>query len=184
VPASTRDHRRAVAYQLGQPLVRLHNIGLPEQAIGELLKMWHEGLVHQLVNYPADLRIERWLRENYPGLNEPQEASIRYSLGENRKMLARSTQGFTAPKVYDASATMNAAFARYMARLYQDEKMAGRFQRSAYWAEGMRLADDIWSTEDLGHKSDVESAREWAKLFGIDGWFEWRHADLVQAVKR
>jgi hypothetical protein len=164
-------------------LVHLHNAGLPDHAIIELLGMWHEGLVYQLVNYPADLRIEKWLRDNYPELRDPQERSIRYAIGENRKVLKTSTKSFTPTLVYDASATMNAAYARYMANLYRDEKLASRFRHSGYWAEGKTLADEIWSTEDQGYKSDVDSAKVWAFLIGIDGWLEWKRAQEIRVTK-
>lgn len=184
VPISNRQHRRAVAQEIEEDLMRLHGQGLSEEALGELLTMWHEGLVRQLTNYPADMRIERWLKSNYPGLDEPQERSIRHQLRENEQVLGRSVKDFTPSKVYDASASMNAGFAQYMSLLYEDNHLGGPHSRTPYWDTGRRLAEQVWSSKDAGYAGDVGSAQEWAQLFGVDGWLEWKHVNDLKYLKR
>jgi len=160
--------------------MRLHRLGVPKQGINELLTMWHEDLIRQLTNYPADMRIERWLKESYAGLAEVQEQSIRKQLRENEQVLTERISDFTPAKVYKASVTMNAVFARFRSLLYQDESPVWPYRRTPYWDSGYPPADEIWESGDAGYKSDVEAAKEWASYFDLEGWFEWKRVDEIE----
>jgi len=174
VPVGNTQHRRRAAEEFQFELLRLQGSGLPENALAELLTMWHHGLIRQLTSYPADFRIERWLKERYRDLAEAQKESILHQLSENDKVLMTQARELTPSKVYDTSATMNASFAAYMSRFYEDASLADLYRHSAYWDVGRRLADDISFSGDGGYKSDVRSAKEWARLFRVEEWFEWR----------
>lgn len=180
VPMSAHSHFRRSVQELEDDAVRLHGIGVPEHAIGELFTMYHQGLIFQVVNFPADMRIERWLRENYPGLGEPQEHSIRQQLIENEQPLRRQVKELTPTKVYKASATMNTAYARFMELMYEDDSMAVPYRRTPYWQQGIELSQEIWLTPDAGYRGDVQSAKEWARLFGVEDWFEWKSATALR----
>lgn len=174
VPVTTTEHRAGLAKEGSQLLARLHRAGMPESALGRLLNMWLEGIVRQVWNFPADMRIERWLKGNYPGLASLQETALRGQVEENQRTLPNSIKEMTPAKVYHASNVMNSAYARYISRLLESRQVFSVYRRSDFGDAGRRLADEIWDSEDRGYFSDVEDATRWAEILGIEEWFEWR----------
>jgi hypothetical protein len=183
VATSNVGHRRAAAESMQGHLVRQYVSGLPEGALGELLSMWHSGVVTQITNYPADFRIERWLHEEYPMLDDAQRASLRDQLRDNEKVLRSPVRRFTPRLVFDACAAMNAGLARYLSLMYEDSRLAGRYAYSEFWKRGCDLADSVWSTPNRGYTGDVETSKGWSRLFGLDGWYEWKHIDEVRLAE-
>ena len=45
---------------------------MDEQAAREMLTIWHQGMVNQVVNLNVDYRIESWLCREYPGIRHNQ----------------------------------------------------------------------------------------------------------------
>jgi hypothetical protein len=142
--------------------------------------MWVGGLVTQVTNYPADMRIERWLRTDYPALSEVQEMSLRDQLRENEMVLKPRVRGFTPPRVYTASATMNAGLAHYLSRLYESKRLAGPYESSDYWSQGWQLGELVWTSDDRGYIGDASTSSDWAKTFGLERWFEWKKLEDVR----
>ena len=89
--------------------------GLSPEHLGQLVAIWHDGIVRQFCNIPVDMRIERWLYEEYSGLCTLQRTALRQQARENAKVLRRRVRTFTPEKVYHANAVMNAAYSAYLA---------------------------------------------------------------------
>ncbi len=149
--------------------------GVTREAYAKIQRNWHNGTMMQLANYPADMRIERWLKENYPALADVQLDSIRFIVEDSRKIgRDRTLTVLTPQKVYRAVIAMNAAYNKYMSYLFQDPQLIAGYDTLRHWEEGGKLADEIWYTPDTGHAGDVEETKKWAELFMLEKWFEWK----------
>ncbi|MBI3413004.1 MAG: hypothetical protein HY051_02920 [Candidatus Aenigmarchaeota archaeon] len=173
LPTVTNEQRRSVGYELKDHLFRLADRGMPEEALGHVLKMWHDGVVRQVNNMPVDMRIERWMYESYEGLRPAQRRALRRQVEQNAEGLKPAVQAFTPKKVYDASVTMNSAFASYLGWLLDDRRMRQPYVRTPYYRRGERMARSIWSSPDGGQQQDIETVNRWAEELGVSSWFEW-----------
>lgn len=150
-PKITDEHRERVRYELGDYLLKLARKGMPPEGMDDLLKVWHEGTVRQISNTAVDMRIERWLHEDYDGLRPVQRRMLRRQTKENARGLHRMVKSFTPEKVYHASTTMNSAFASYLGWLLRDRKLRQPYLKTPYCEAGEGLAKLVWETEDEGH---------------------------------
>jgi hypothetical protein len=173
MPAIGREQTREVVYELKEHLLRQERKGMPETLLTYLFEAWHQGLVRQLTNIPVDMRIERRIKENYAGLGSIQRKALKEELRLSYLALKPGVQALTPPKVYDASNSMNSAFAIYLSWLLNDRRLAQPFRNTKYWKTGHKLAEPIWETEDRGHVGDIEAIDAWTGSFGMQDWFEW-----------
>ncbi len=163
-----------MAYELVEDLYRLTRLGLSADRVGVLFRMWHDGAIRQLGNFPVDMRIERWLSDEYPGLRAMQRDALSEQVREGKRTMGSSLREFTPPKVYRASNFMNAAYARYVDRLLRTGSFSA-YGRTDFYRLGRQWADEIWETPDHGYPGDMETIEKWSHALGLDGWWwEWR----------
>lgn len=174
LPGISVRHRRAFVYAIGKDIERFHSLGLPESALGELTSIWHAGIVRQLTNVPADMRIERWLYEEHPGLREYQVSALLEQLGQNTQVLSSQVMELTPKKIYDVSNGLNAAYARYLSFLLSNERLYDPYSKTEFERVGKELADYQWISTDIGYKGDVQAIKRWSRYFGLNSWWEWR----------
>lgn len=182
MPVTTAKHRAKVIHDVGHDLRKLHRLGVPEAGLVELAEFLHVGIVRQVMNYPADMRIERWLRTDYPGLSGLQEEALRGQLQDNLKASSPGVREMTPDRMFRAANVMNAAYARYISLLLHDRKLFSPYRRTQFVSEGRELADEIWLFEDKGYYSDVVDTKRWARQLKLDDWFEWRPLGQVQEM--
>lgn len=166
-------HRGEVARELQGHTRRLAEAGMPMKLVYGLLRRWHDGLVSQVSNYPADMKIERWLWEKHARLREYQELSLRRQLSEQCQAM-RSKAALTPTRVYRASMTMNAAFACYMSYLFENASFLEPYKGTMYCRLGRDLAEGVWSIEDGGYPEDTAQTNRWASILGMAHWFDWK----------
>jgi hypothetical protein len=172
MPYIAEEHRKRAGYDMRDHLLKLARLGLPEYAIGSLLKLWHEGLVGQLFNTHTDMRIERWIREGYEGLHPAQRRALRMTLADNTETLQPKVQAVTPKKSYHAANTLNAALAIYMSWLLEDKRLAQPYRNTPFHKLANELAQSIWNGVDRGHEGDMQTTYEWAERLGMREWFD------------
>jgi hypothetical protein len=159
-----------------QRLSLIHGLG----ALHDFIPLWYESVVFQLTRMTPDIRIERWLHRQYPGLREIQHRALMEQQAKAVSVLDRGIRRMTPRKVYDVSQAMNYAFFKLMGRLMGVD-LKGPYERSLYVLEGEGLAeaaDQDWRDD---HEGDVMLTRQWADSLGLAGWIEWRRLEEVSA---
>lgn len=177
LPAITGEHRRAFVSEFQGEILKLRRQGVPEAALADITAMWHGGIIRQLANVPVDMRIERWLYEDYAGLREQQVPALEEQMRVNRQALAGAVRENTPRKLYYANNAMNAAYARYLAHLLRDSRYFNRYRGTAFDEVCRRLGDELWEAPDRGYAEDMRTIERWSTLFGLDRWWEWRSVD-------
>lgn len=174
LPSVNRAHRRNIVYAIGNDIEKFHRIGLSPDHLSQLVTMWHGGIIRQLTNMPVDMRIERWLYEEHPGLREYQVPALIEQLRENFQVLSSQVKELTPRKVYEASNGLNAAYARYLSLMLAEDGHYSPYVGTPFERVGRELGDYQWMTTDLGYKGDVQAINRWSRYFGTIGWWEWR----------
>jgi hypothetical protein len=106
----TPQGRREVEALLKAPNGILSKMRLPPAAAGNIVDEVFRGAMLQLRSMPIGMRVDRWLRRDYPDLNPLQEASARKQMQDNSQTLGPEIQQMAPEKIYRANVAMNGAF--------------------------------------------------------------------------
>lgn len=144
--------------------------GIPSHAIAGFTKQIYDGLLLQLRSVPTGLRIDAHLSSEYPDLAQQQRAAVLHQLEDNAKTLAPSVSQLIPPKIRRASLAMNATFALFWARTWNDPATVVPYQASGFVHDGQALFDLFLEIpETPAH--DRLLIDSWGKRLDLDGWY-------------
>jgi hypothetical protein len=126
-----------------------------------MLEMWVAGLVLQVVNQPADVRIGRWLYATYPGLRSEQVRALKQDAQVALQGLSPDVERLTSPTVFRLSNAINYAYLSHV----------GRIIRGNYRAEFLD-----WSLYDASQDeglTDLEVVSGWVERSRLGRLFLW-----------
>ncbi len=145
---------------------------LPGERIEKMRIMMVNGLVLQLTNLPVDIRIERYLWENHPGLRTVQERSLRHEVALTHKVLDPLVAKLSPEVDYIASNTMNYAWCKGIAELMGDPSISAPYEGTRYPTLGDQLYRELARQSD-NHRGDRATTNHGAHLLALDDWFHW-----------
>lgn len=138
-------------------------------------------ILHQLQNIPADMRIERWIRENYPGLSEMQNAALQHQAQKRKENISDPViRNEIHPEIHRVIAIMETAFIIYLGWLLKDKALEEPFGTSSSWMLARKLAQGVWESKDQGHIGDRATSDEWARILSLKKMYEWVDASTVK----
>jgi hypothetical protein len=164
-----RHSERAIRLLTADPCVTFDT--MDEQHARELLALYQQGMVIQVVNLNVDYRIESWLYREYPGIRPNQEKSIELQVQMSVAGLTPETKRATPHLVYEGSNAMNYAFLRSVGTML-GQNLVRDYTDSSILTLGKRLAA-VLEEPDTGFDGDVRESNQWAALLGIGDWFDW-----------
>jgi len=177
VPATNSANKRMALEHLKNELMELSKT-IPVNQLGQLTDIWFEGIVTQVTNISEDMRIEKWIFDNYPKLRQVQKTSIDKQMRDNAQALSNRIKNMTPKHIYDANNYMNYAFAYFMGSLLSKNYITP-YKRTPYIELGTKLADLVIETEDHGYKQDIEIIDKWVNMLDLDGWFFWTDFETI-----
>ena len=166
------EARRLAGRKLLPYLEELARLGLPDRAIRQVFDIWHQGIVLQLANAPADLRIEQWLHQEHPALRESQKHSLGNILDRYALMQADPRFIQTPHVIRGANVELNAAVALQYARLFRDQLFADQYPLYITKRAELMLREGL-DAPDLGHEGDRQLTDQWAQRYALKGWYRW-----------
>jgi len=152
---------------------------MDEQHARELLTMWHQGIVSQVVNLNVDYRIESWLYREYPGMRPNQEKSIGLQVQMSVAGLASNVKRDTPHMVYEGSNAVNYAYLRSVG-IMLGQNLVRDYTDAAIVKLGKQLAA-VLEEPDTGFEGDVRESNQWAAMAGIRDWFDWQAFEEMPA---
>jgi len=167
---SGTDEGRQAAGRLLDEHLEKSELKLPPQTVIGLRDRLFDGLMAQLRSVPVGLRLDAWVRNEYPGLRDQQEEATRLQLAENQLVLGPQVKQIAPKLIYEASAGMGAAFAAFWGRTFEDPSIVFPYRVAALLGIGenlLRLVDEI--PEDAAN--DKRLVEAWGDLIGVRGWF-------------
>jgi hypothetical protein len=177
VPASNVENRQIALIKVENEMYRLSK-DIPIEKLSSLFELWFNGIIKQLTNFPVDMRIEQWIFENYPELRKAQKITIDKQIRENVHALSENIKKISPSFIYDASNTMNYAFASFMESLL-DKKYTTPYKRTKYPEVGTKLVKFLKDTQDEGYKHDIDIINNWSNILGLSNWFYWTDFENV-----
>lgn len=171
------ENKHHALSQIGDELLKLTN-KIPMEKLGKIFDLWFYGIIRQVTNIPVDMRIEKWIFDNYPELRESQISTIDRQMKEGAQVLSKRVKDLTPKKLYDASNYINCSFAIAMESLLK-KKYTAPYRNTPYTGLGSELADLVLKSEDRGFNQDIEIINQWTEMLSLKGWYYWRDFEDV-----
>ncbi len=149
--------------QKGLSLDKQVRAGLQEQFLG--------GILQQLRSMPIGLRVDAWIRQTYPSLEEQQKKATVQQLNDNAVSLGPKVRQIAPAKVFRANVGMNAAFALFWSRTWSDPLLAVPYKASGHLATGEELLRR-WDEIPSDPANDKKLIDSWSSHVGLAGWYE------------
>ena len=167
----------AVREQVVSECVELHS-QLPVAKARELGSFIYDGLILQLRSMGPGLLVDRWIRQHCPDLQEAQEQAVASEITNNLGALQPSIRANYPGTVYEASISMNAAYARFGGDLLGKPYLAVPYLSQGYGKKARRLITlAVGDGSPAEEPTDRQIIDSWAQELGISGWYDWSEQD-------
>ncbi len=137
-----------------------------------LIRFLCSGLLSQLRSMPVGLRVDDWIRRDYPELAPPQRKAVDRQLNDNAAGLRPEVQRAMPGEALRASLGMNAAFALYWARALDLPQVVIPYRAAGLEKVGTALLE-IWDRVPSGPEADGALVDGWASFLGMADWYQW-----------
>ncbi len=137
-----------------------------------LVRFLASGLLSQLRSVPVGLRVDAWVRREFPELAALQRKALDKHLNYNAAGLRPEVQRAMPDDALRASLGMNAAFGLFWARLLDLPQFVLPYRAAGYEKLGARLLE-AWDNCPPEPANDCRLVDAWAAVMGISGWYEW-----------
>jgi hypothetical protein len=171
---ATAQNRRRAAEQIAPELITRLGRSVPQNLLLGLFDVWFQGICTQLASFPADLRIEQWIHDRFPGIRDTQRRSLVHEVHRSFPGFAPEVVAITPPTIFRATMAMNAAQAYQVAELYASPELLAPFEVHEFAAQGNLLAEMVLRAPDEGHRSDMAATNAWAEWLNLVGWVGWQ----------
>jgi hypothetical protein len=151
--------------------LRKKGMSYPNEARSKLVDQFFNGIIQQLRSVPIGLRIDSWLQQTYPGLTEQQKKAIDRQLNDNATSLRPDVRQIAPAKILEANLGMNAAYALFWSRTWNDPLLAIPYMSSGNLATGeqlLKLFDEIPNDP----ANDRKLIDAWGSHVGLIGWYD------------
>lgn len=153
--------------------------GMPSPLVEQMSRFLYRGLVGQAASMPLDIRVERDIAAQFPEHAEHQRVYLSRQLTELVEHIDPLLGLLIPTRVYAAASAMNVALATEAADLIGVE-LDPVFHSSPHAPAGLRLRDEVARTKESGCLGDRLLVDRWARVLGLENWYEWRTMDAVQ----
>lgn len=164
VPASTSETLRVARSEIYEEAEYL-----PADLRDEVVDMWIHGLVTQVTSQPIDVRIEEWIRDNYPGLKDEQKRSLRTETRTITASISPDVKHTTPASVFRRSYALNYAYLDHMGDV-MGRSFEGKFRGDR---EVIALGEEVSRVLDNDEISDQELVNRLAEVITMHDWFVW-----------
>jgi hypothetical protein len=167
---SYRGNREAEKLAL-EHLRQDKSLSLDREARKQLAGQLYEGLIRQLRSMPIGMRVDDWLRRDYPDLADEQRSVASRQLNENTKALQGEIRRLAPAKILTANAGMNAALAGYWSRAWGDPLLLSAYRATGFLEMGEALLR-LWDEIPADPANDKRLIEAWANRLDLGGWYD------------
>lgn len=138
-----------------------------------IAKQLFDSLIIQLRSMSIGERVDQWILAEYPEFGDQQGASVRAQLKENQKALSPEIRKMFPGKVLQANLAMSAAHARIWSKRLNDARYSLAYKAAGYEEVAGNLVA-CWNEISTSSDSDKELIGSWARVLGLDPYFDFK----------
>jgi hypothetical protein len=160
-------------YQFRKLLERMPSLKrLGEAAISAMCEQLLTGIMTHLRSVPLGLRLDNWIFSKHSELVEMQRTAIQPQLQENNRSTDEKFRSVCPPPVFDATMSINAAFAQFWAEKWNQPELALPYKASGYAAAGEKLLQIFRDVPDSG-RTDRALIDAWGAELNLTNGYVW-----------
>lgn len=167
VPVSNPETRAIAVRELEKELSHL-----PDAMRGQMVEVWLGGLITQLTSLPACVRIERWIRREYPLLRNEQLLYLEEDVRKTLNGLTKRVERMTPKTIFRISNSITYAYLRGIESVTGKDCRKHFSGRTSIINTGIQLYEAL-GEEDTGYAGDIRVTNEWARVLKVTEWFAW-----------
>ena len=171
VPSAGQDHLNNARMRLALDTAERPDLAkaLNEE---EIVKSWIFGVVNQLISQPADLHIQKAVRENHPDLRDAQDMVLEEQFRVFQASLGEGVRQFSPKTIYNASLFMNGVYLHLLDRQIGSSFISrlSPLPRSKKIEKLLEASLVIWEDSPAGDRKMTDT---WADFLQIRDWYEW-----------
>ena len=164
VPASTLETLRVARGE-----IREEAQFLPRDLRDEMIDRWIHGLITQATSQPVDVRIEKWIGDNYPSLRKEQRRFLRTEARAITANISPDVKRTTPDTVFKRSNALNYAYLEHVGAIIE-RSFESKFQSSPEIASLGSTLSRVMDNDDL---SDQELVNRVTETIQVRHWFTW-----------
>ena len=161
---------RTESQQLIQAHLKTSGADVPESLIPNLCSQLGDGLGIQLRSMPIAIRVDHWLWQQYPSLQELQRTNVSRQLQESMQTLGPSVRALVPLRMLNANLAMNCAFAMFWGELWGEPELAVPYTLAGFEAAGRQLLEMVRSI-DSHPNGDRQLVEQWASQLNLTAWY-------------
>jgi hypothetical protein len=169
---STAKMGREVHLLVAEHLRKTHP-GIADSLVTQAAGQLGNGLGVQLRSMPIAIRVDDFLRGEYPMLAEMQQVNVERQLQNAMQSLGTAVRNFAPPRLLDASSAMNCAFAMFWGRTWNRPELAVPFLSAGFGAIGTKLLELVSSIGSTPN-GDRQLVEQWTSLLSLGEWYQTR----------
>ena len=156
------------------------NKRLPHDVLRGLCDQLFDGLMMQLVSIPTSMRVDSWIADSFPELRGQQKAMAGRQLQDALASLKPEIKKFAPDDVIKPSLTINAAYALFWSRRWDDPLLSMPYRSASLAAGGGRLLE-LFDTMPADPAHDTNLIDAWAGELGLSKLFRWQPYQLDES---
>ena len=130
------------------------------------------GFLTHLRTVPIGLRCDNWVFNEHPELIEMQQLAIQPQIQDANRTAEPKFRNMCPPQVFDATMSINAAFAQFWAEKWNQPELVLPSKASGHFAAGEKLLNILHDTPDSG-RTDRMLIDAWGADLDVAQWYTW-----------
>jgi hypothetical protein len=148
------------------------NKRMPADVLRGLAEQLYQGLMTQLISIPSSMRVDAWVAETFPELLDHQKTMVRYQLQDALDSLKPDARKVAPEKITRPSLTMNAAYAQFWSRRWDDPLLVMPYRTANLSLAGNQLLE-IFDAIPPEPANDVALVDAWARILKLNNIYRW-----------
>jgi hypothetical protein len=145
---------------------------IPLEIRKEIIDFWEPVISYRISCYPTEVRVERWIFDTFKSLRKSQLAHLEETTRECIEILDMKIVQMTPPKHHLAFISLVYAYLKGLEPLMN----ADFSKHFVPFPEAIKLGEKLYrflEYPDNGYEQDVETAKQWGKILGLEKWTKW-----------
>lgn len=147
----------------------------PEEIKAKIYPMLINGIITQLTSIPEDIRIEKWIYNNYPEIKSFQKDALIKQCKDISATITEKTRALVPEILYKGSGVINYLYLKSLEDIIPSDTLKEMNNKNFYqtainiYNEVIKIMD---REDSLSNSIDISD--HISSLLGFEGWYKWK----------
>ncbi len=162
---------------MGKAVIDIENnikISYPLETRKKLYPLWVHEIITQLTGMPEDVRIEKWIFDNYPELRQSQQDTLVKQSNDIQGVTRHEIKEMTPEFLYNGSGIINLFYIKSINNIIGPAALK-TLKKAGFYEKGIELYSGITEImkKENSLANSIEITNYLAKNLGFEEWFKW-----------